>query len=284
MRHSARAIYVTFTMIAIVLCASASTARADDRAQARAHFQAGLKAYGGGDFRGALTEFDAAQRLSPADLNYYNIALCHDKLGEAEPAIQNYREYLRRAPEAPKRAEIEASIARLDDALRSATRKAEEEKRAEDAKRAEEVRRAEEQRRPPPGAPPESAAPPAPIAYGAGSSGTPSTGLTVATGDAQLDRVAAINVDAVRDQRSFTNRPAEGPSGPAGTAPAPAGDAPPKARPIYTKWWFWAIVAVGAVVVYEVATAPSNSTTQVQGREQPRTGGVPEPAMALFRF
>ena len=43
--------------------------------------------------------------------------------GEAEPAIQNYKEYLAKAPNADKRTEIEASIARLEGALQSAAAK-----------------------------------------------------------------------------------------------------------------------------------------------------------------
>ena len=71
---------------------------ADARSEARAHYQSGVKLYSSGDYRGAIREFSAAQSLAPADLNNYNLALCYDKLGEAEPAIQYYRAYLDKVP------------------------------------------------------------------------------------------------------------------------------------------------------------------------------------------
>src|SRR5690606_38345656 len=116
---------------------------ADSRAEARVHYQAGVKFYNGGDYRSAIREFSAAQQLAPADLNNYNLALCYDKLGDPEPAIQYYRAFLDKQPTTDKRAEIEASIARLDAAAKSAAAKKAEEARIEEARRAEEARKAE---------------------------------------------------------------------------------------------------------------------------------------------
>jgi hypothetical protein len=141
-----------YLVIAVALC-FAVQARADDRSDARAHYQAGVKSYNVGDYQTAIREFSAAQQLAPADLNNYNLALCYDKLGNAEPAIQYYRAYLERQPDSAKRSEIEASINRLEAASRSAaTKRATEakrtdDKRADDARRAEDTRRAEEARR-----------------------------------------------------------------------------------------------------------------------------------------
>ena len=45
----------------------------------------------------------------------------------------------------------------------------------------------------------------------------------------------------------------------------------PKETPIYKKWWFWAVVAVSAYVVYEIATSSSNSSNAT-GRETPMNG------------
>ena len=195
----------------------AARAHADDRADARAHYQAGMKYYGGGDYRSAIREFSAAQQIMPADLNNYNLALCYDKLGDAEPAVQYYRAFLDKQPNSDKRAEIEASISRLDAASRSAA-----------SKKADEARKADEAAGPPIGPPPGPAVgpapapgpaigpPPAPSATApspddrkpgktgpaiAGSIGTPSTATPVPTGDSQLDRVNSINIDDIRDQR-----------------------------------------------------------------------------------
>ena len=199
--------------------ASAAPAFADDRAEARTHYQAGVKFYAGGDYRSAIREFSAAQQLAPADLNNYNLALCYDKLGDPEPAIQYYRAYLDKVPNTDKRAEIDASVARLDTAAKSVAAKkadearradavrqaeearktAEEQKRADAARRAEEARLAAEAKRRP--VDPEPADPMMPgTGVGAGSTGTPSTGV-VSTGDSQLDRVQGIDINGIRDQR-----------------------------------------------------------------------------------
>jgi len=291
----------------------AAPAVADDRAEARTHYQAGVKFYAGGDYRSAIREFSAAQQLAPADLNNYNLALCYDKLGDAEPAIQYYRAYLDKQPNTDKRAEIEASIQRLDAAARSAAAKrAEEQKRIEAAKKAEDDRIAAEaakaaalkaeqdrlaaeaaQRR----LPPEEPDPMMPKPTTGGSFGTgPATG-TVSTGDPQLDRVQGIDINQIRDQRGGAlpaNDPrgggnvAMGTSGGAGVGPATAaptsgaapgpaagapmsGEPPKQATPIYKKWWFWAVVAVSAYVVYQIATDDASSNS---ARMLPEVGGA----------
>src|SRR5438445_2274689 len=124
-------------MLLIVALATTAGARAwaDDRADARTHYQAGVKFYNGGDYKSAIKEFSSAQQLAPADLNNYNLGLCYDKLGDAEPAIQYYREYLNRVPGSDKRAEIEASVARLEAAVKSmSAKKADEQRKLDEAR------------------------------------------------------------------------------------------------------------------------------------------------------
>lgn len=223
-------------LVLLLALGFAARAYADDRAEARARYQSGVKFYAAGDYRGAIREFSAAQQLAPADLNNYNLALCYDKLGDAEPAIQYYRAFLDRQPSTDKRPEIEASISRLEAAVRSAaSKKAEEAKRAEDARRTESIRPPSPPLGPSPSPvgpaspgpdtdgklPDEDGVPAGPDANGAsgerkkpgpavagslggsasGSSGTPSSGSPVSTGDSQLDRVNSINIDEIRGQR-----------------------------------------------------------------------------------
>jgi tetratricopeptide (TPR) repeat protein len=322
--------FIVLLVALFAFAAAPSAAFADTRTDARAHYQAGVKLYGQADYRGAIKEFSAAQQLMPADLNNYNLALCYDKLGEAEPAIQYYREFLNKQPNADKRAEIEASIARLEAALKSASakraeeariadeaRKAEEAKRADEARKAEEARRAEEAKRAPTNDPYAVGGVGDGVTAGAGvgvgSTGTPGTGQAVSTGDAQLDRVQGIDVNQVRDQRmgGGASGMADTRGGPATNAPQPYGalanaganplapnngapqDASPydqtppkKATPVYKKWWFWAVVAVSAYVVYSIASEGSNSSA-TRGRELPPMPGpeVGQPGGAtLLRF
>ncbi len=331
----------------VILLALTFTARAyaDDRSEARMHYQAGVKFYSGGDYRAAIREFSAAQQRVPADLNNYNLALCYDKLGDAEPAIQYYRAFLERQPGTDKRAEIEASVSRLEAASRSAASK-----KADEAKRAEAARPpvgpvlgpspapaavpagpaapvlgpspaptatgvtapagSNDARKRPAGNGPAVSGPAAGVAVG-GSIGTPSTATHVPTGDAQLDRVSAINIDQIRDQRiggaasglpagpdarragpavAANDQgqaidepgPAAGPTGPSASSPNAAappapltGDQPKRATPVYKKWWFWAVVAVSGYVVYELATADSKSSDGFgRGTAPPRSTGM----------
>jgi hypothetical protein len=284
-------------LVILLALGTAARASADDRAEARAHYQAGMKYFAGGDYHGAIREFSAAQQIAPADLNNYNLALCYDKLGDPEPAIQYYRAFLDKQPGTDKRTEIEASINRLEAASQSALRK-----RADDAKRPS-----------PPVLGPDAALAPGPVAGPAppspdvdvdvpaarkppasgpaiaGSIGTPSTGTPVPTGDPQLDRANSIDIDQIRDRRLGTSsgipesrggpsaaQPPEpmsansangpnGPNGPNGTSgarglnePAPvSGDQAPKEDPVYKKWWFWVVVGVSAYVLYDLSQADS---------------------------
>jgi hypothetical protein len=311
---------VRLLLIFMALCASVTLAWADARSDARTHYIAGQKAYASADYKVAIKEFSAAQELAPADLNNYNLALCYDKLGDAENAITYYKQYLDKVPDAPKRSEIEASMARLDGAMKSSqAKKADEQKKLDDQKKAQADADAAKKAQAdadaskkavvappvtgPATAPDLNAGAAAGAAAGAGSTGTPSTGLTVSTGDAQLDRVQGINIDAIRDQRmggassglpdnrmgpngQNPNGPnANGPNGnPNYGGPAPNGmaamggqngappgpgaptdkPAPSTETPVYKKWWFWVVVAVSAYVVYEIATQDSTSS---QARE-----------------
>ena len=151
-----------------------------------------------------------------------------------------------------------------------------------------------------------------------GSTGTPGTGQNVSTGDAQLDRVAGIDVNQIRDQRvggAGSGMPdnRQGPGGPNGNASvgaagggggagmqananngtggpaAPVGpdDKPVKKEtPVYKKWWFWAVVAVSAYVVYSIAVDGSSSSSRAREALPPGSPNADPTAGAapLFRF
>jgi YVTN family beta-propeller protein len=61
-------------------------------------------------------------------------------------------------------------------------------------------------------------------------------------------------------------------------------DEPKKETPVYKKWWFWVVVGVSAVVVYEVASTPDTSSNK--GRVVPPTGrAAPQPGgLTLLRW
>ena len=105
-------------LVALTIMSSSTTAEADHKAAARARFEAGKKAYEAGEYRAAIAAFKAAMKLHPSPLLVYNIARCHEKLGEWEEAARVYRGYLRQFPEAPDRLAVAARVRELEEVAR----------------------------------------------------------------------------------------------------------------------------------------------------------------------
>lgn len=105
-------------MGALLLAAIAARAQApapSDDEMARDHFLVGRSEYDRGDYTKALEEFERSYQLSRRPGLLYNIARCHDKLGQRALAIDAYERYIVAAPEATDRADAKARI----DALRA---------------------------------------------------------------------------------------------------------------------------------------------------------------------
>jgi len=89
---------MTRYLAALALCLAATTAKADEQAEAQKHFDAAEKAYNVGDFAGALKEYQASYQLFPSPLLLFDMAQCHRFLGENEKAKFEYQRYLDNAP------------------------------------------------------------------------------------------------------------------------------------------------------------------------------------------
>jgi tetratricopeptide (TPR) repeat protein len=89
---------------------------ADDarRADAKARYEQGVDAYKAGHFKDAVDLFLAADRLSPSAPLSFNIARAYEKLGDDSGTLRWYRDYLRRAPNAPNANEVAANVARYE--------------------------------------------------------------------------------------------------------------------------------------------------------------------------
>jgi hypothetical protein len=83
------------------------------RAEARAAFDAGARAWRDGDFARALERFRAAQELSPHPESLFNIARAEERLGDVDAAIADYEAYLAALPQAPDAAEVRQTVAAL---------------------------------------------------------------------------------------------------------------------------------------------------------------------------
>jgi hypothetical protein len=75
--------------------------------------------FGAGRFAEAAAEFDRAYRATCDPSFLFNIALCYRRLGDLGRALPFYQEYLRRAPDSPRRADVEARIQQIQAELAS---------------------------------------------------------------------------------------------------------------------------------------------------------------------
>lgn len=88
-------------------------------AEAKAHVEEARKAFAKKKYGVALTEFQAAQRLKPAPVLWFNIGKCYEKLNEAPSALRAFRLFLHEAPATPDRKEVTAAISRMETKLRA---------------------------------------------------------------------------------------------------------------------------------------------------------------------
>ena len=80
---------------------------------ARAHYVAAQSYYKQGRAAEALREFEEAYRIAPRPAFHYNIAICHEKLGDDGLAIIAYQRYLAESPNADDRAAVQEHVALL---------------------------------------------------------------------------------------------------------------------------------------------------------------------------
>jgi hypothetical protein len=237
-------------VLVVTLAALPARAAAPAMDDARAHFAAGEGRFRAGDFRGAIEEFRIADRLVPSPFLTYNIALCNDRLGNAGEAVRGYRRYLEQRPDAPNRALVESRLAALSAPVGDQLA-------------------VPRQGEPPPApvAPPPAMPAPAPVGDGlAAPTAPPAAGRPY--DDVFARQLPAPGSAAPGPLPAPAPAPlaASPPMGEAEQAPAPAPLAPSpeqhKDGPIYSKWYFWAVVGVGAVIVIDVAAhAGSHSST-----------------------
>jgi tetratricopeptide (TPR) repeat protein len=106
----------------LVLIAFAGVASADDAGAAKRFFVSGSKHFDLGEYNDALNDFKEGYRLKDDPVFLYNIAQCHRLLNQNTDALRAYKTYLRRAPTAPNRGEVERKITALEEAQAAANK------------------------------------------------------------------------------------------------------------------------------------------------------------------
>jgi tetratricopeptide (TPR) repeat protein len=99
------------SLLALVLCAPVG--RADERADAKAHYQRGTKLYDLQRYLEAAKEYETAFELRDDPALLFNIGQAYRFGGENQKAVGAFRSYLRRLPHAQNRDEVEARIGDL---------------------------------------------------------------------------------------------------------------------------------------------------------------------------
>jgi hypothetical protein len=94
--------------------APAWAAGPDVQATAKARYQEAARQYDLKEYGAALEGFREAYRLSGDPVFLFNIAQCERKLGHNHDAIDFYKSYLRRRPDAPNRDEVERRLDELE--------------------------------------------------------------------------------------------------------------------------------------------------------------------------
>ncbi len=92
-----------------------SAARGQDaNARARKHFDSGTRLYKQARYKDAIAEFTAAYKAKPHGVILFNIAQCHEKLGDLPAALRGYAAYLRDLPNADDRETVRVVMKNLE--------------------------------------------------------------------------------------------------------------------------------------------------------------------------
>lgn len=97
--------------------AAIELAAEDPVQQARRAYTEAVQAYEQRRYKDAIDGFEQANELAPDPAFSFNIGIAYEDMGDAAGALRNYRAYLRRAPTASDRAEVEARVENLQAAL-----------------------------------------------------------------------------------------------------------------------------------------------------------------------
>jgi hypothetical protein len=87
----------------------------DAMVSAKDFYNQGTRHYELGHYQDALTSFESAYMAVPDAAFLFNIGQCHRKMGHDKEAVSFYKSYLRNAPNAPNRADVQKRIQELED-------------------------------------------------------------------------------------------------------------------------------------------------------------------------
>ena len=106
-------IRILITLVVTLLFAGSAFGDPAERA-AKRHFDRGQKLFNLGKFDEALDEYQQAYDAKPIPDILFNIGQCHRNLNNYDAAIFSFKKYLKLAPDAENRDQVEEYIADLE--------------------------------------------------------------------------------------------------------------------------------------------------------------------------
>jgi tetratricopeptide (TPR) repeat protein len=106
--------------VLLLLIVWPASAGAQDARKARAHARQAKAYFDAGDFTRAAEEYQAAHDLDKRPTRLYNIAVCHERNGDREQALNMYRRYLQLDPDGQGAQAAAESVAALERELAAA--------------------------------------------------------------------------------------------------------------------------------------------------------------------
>jgi tetratricopeptide (TPR) repeat protein len=101
-------------LAALLARPAADASTIEEKVKAREYYQKGITHYDIKEYAEALIEFKNAYRIVQDPAFLFNIAQCYRKLGQDVEALDYYRNFLRRFPNAPNRSEVDRRIQELE--------------------------------------------------------------------------------------------------------------------------------------------------------------------------
>jgi tetratricopeptide (TPR) repeat protein len=93
-------------------------AQRNDEELAKGHFESGRAYYNQARYKDAIREFEEAYRLAPLPVLLFNIAQCYERIGDLLKAVEFFKQYLKKSPEAEDRKAVEEKIRSLQERIK----------------------------------------------------------------------------------------------------------------------------------------------------------------------